>query len=32
MYEKKDTRDGDYPQETAVPMKKLCRKSTKDML
>ena len=32
MYEKKDTNDGEYPQETDLCMKIVCRKSTKDML
>jgi hypothetical protein len=32
MYGKKDTNDGDYPQETDPYMKIVCRKSTKDML
>lgn len=32
MYGKKDTNDGDYPQETDLYMKIVCRKSTKDML
>lgn len=32
MYGKKDTNDGEYPQETDLCMKIVCRKSTKDML
>jgi hypothetical protein len=32
MYGKKDTNDGEYPQETGFYLKIICRKSTIDML